>query len=127
MTEDLKPIPGRVFVADVTGTGRYRQLVTIKSARKRKDGTYSSCVITWEANGSNGEPVFAEGRVSVPKSGEMVGWRRVTLARIGLAKDLRTAVGESVPTDAVVIVTKDRTGGGPVFEQPDTKKETSGA
>jgi hypothetical protein len=115
MTEDLTPLPGRVFIADTTGSG-HLDLVTIKTVRRRKDGTPSNCTAIWEARG-----IIAEGRITVPKSGKMTGWRRVTLAQVGLAKDLSAAVGESVPTDAVVIVTKDRTGGGPVFEQPDKR------
>lgn len=107
MTEDLTPIAGRVFVALIDGR---LKMVTVKSVRKRRDGTPSSCQVTWET----GE-VIATASFGIPKTGKMTGWRRVTLARIGLAKDLSSEVGSKVPTDAVVIVTRDRTGGEPVF------------
>lgn len=107
MTEDLTPLPGRIFVGLMYNRPH---LITIKSVRRRKDGTPTSCRIIWESS-----EVIADATMKLPKDGKMNGWRRVTLAQVGLAKDLSQYVGSRVPTDAVVIVTKDRTGGEPVF------------
>lgn len=106
MTEDLTPLAGRVFVGEV-GTPHLK-LITIKSVRRRRDGTPSSCVITWET----GE-VRAQANMRLPKDGKMHGFRRVTLERIGYAKAIADVVGLEVPTDSIVIVTRDRTGGTP--------------
>lgn len=104
MTEDLEAKPGRVFVGPIDGRVK---LFVVKSVRRRKDGTVSSCKVTWEGDG-----VFAEANMTMPKDGIMRGYRRVTLSLVGLAVDLAGAVGSKVPTDAMVIVTRDRTGGG---------------
>lgn len=104
MTEDLTPIAGRVFVGDVGGMGV--KLVTVKSVRRRRDGTPSSATVTYET----GE-VSAVVSLRMPKDGKMHGFRRVTLAQIGTASAMTKLTGQSIPTDAVCIITRDRTGG----------------
>lgn len=109
MTEDLKPQPGRIFIANFLG---HTRLVAVKSVRKRKDGTASSCVLIGE-----GDAIMAEYRMRVGKSGELTGMRRVTVAQLGRAKQLAEEVGTSIPADSIVIVTKDRQPVGEILEE----------
>jgi hypothetical protein len=60
--------------------------------------------------------VFAEYSVRLPLDGQLHGYRRVTLAQVGIANEIAGNNGKTVPTDAVCIVTRDRTGGKAVFE-----------
>lgn len=103
MTEDLTPVAGRVFVGDVGGMGV--KLITVKSVRKRRDGTASTATVTYET----GE-VRAEVSLRMPKDGKMHGYRRVTLAGkfYGTLSQVCEAKGRDIPTDAFVIVTRDR-------------------
>jgi hypothetical protein len=108
MTADLKVIPGRVFVGNVMGRP---QMVTVKSVRRNRKGTRpTSCVLTYES-----DQIEAELRVTLGESGELTGFRRVTLAQVGTARHLANLVGSQIPTDSVVIVTRDRVGSGEIF------------
>jgi hypothetical protein len=107
MTEDLTARPGRVFVGYLDGSRRI-QMFTVKSVRKRRDGTPSSAVLVCEEQGVGGTVLDAEYKVSLPKDGKLTGLRRVTVAQVGWAKHLAEQVGSKIPTDALVIVTRDR-------------------
>ena len=106
MTEDLTPSPGRVFVGRLSPSGGLK-LLTVKSVRRRKTGIPSSAILTYE---SIENEVRAEVSMTLPADGKMHGFRRVTVAHVATAKVLTEHVGDKVPTDAVVIVTRDRVG-----------------
>ncbi|MDQ1584571.1 MAG: hypothetical protein QOF36_2625 [Microbacteriaceae bacterium] len=110
MTEDLTPRKGRVFIGPLTSGGKPK-LCVVKAARTRRDGTHSSCVLLTEEPGVGGHPLYGEYRMTLPLDGQLRGFRRVTLAQVGIARDVSANTGRSVPTDAVCIVTRDRTGG----------------
>lgn len=110
MIEDLTPRKGRVFIGSPVEGGKPKLLV-VKAARTRRDGTHSSCILVSEEPGVGGRPLFAEYSLTLPRDGQLHGYRRVTLAHVGVARDVSANTGRSVPTDAVVIVTRDRTGG----------------
>lgn len=86
---ELIPEPGRIFLGDVPGL-HGPKLLTVKSVRKRKDGSIASCVLM-EA----GENIQAEYTMRVPASGELSpGFRRV---RIDELHALRRVEGLTIP------------------------------
>lgn len=101
MTENLTPIPGRAFFGDVGGMGT--KLVTVRSVRKRKDGTASKVTLIYET-----DEVQAVVTLNMPKDGLMHGFRRVSVALYGTARRMSDLTGSKVPTDAFVLVTRDR-------------------
>jgi hypothetical protein len=107
MTAELEVRQGRVFVGNVMG---HLKMVVVKSVRRNRKGTPTSCVLTYES-----DQVEAELRVTLGESGELTGFRRVTLAQVGTARHLANLVGSEVPTDSLVIVTRDRVGSGEIF------------
>jgi hypothetical protein len=109
MTEDLTPRKGRVFIGSPIAGGKPKLLV-VKAARTRRDGTHSSCILVSEEPGVGGRPLFAEYSLTLPLDGQLHGYRRVTLAQVGVAGTMAPSIGHSIPTDAMILVTKDRLG-----------------
>lgn len=76
MTDDLTPVAGRVYRGDPYGDG-HTKLLTVKRVWKRKDGTPSSCTLTYEAIGVGGSTLKAELNMTLPKDGKLYGYERV--------------------------------------------------